>query len=114
MDLDLTYAWEKLFNACRYAVGSGETPQKRLAAVVADDLIVLRRENLPSDEAWSRVQKIRSAASCKPARGGEGTIEATTSQMTDDEAGEWLREILSLFSDVAESYGRQQAAMSIR
>ena len=114
MELDLTYGWEKLFNACHYAAGSRETPQKRLAAIVADDILVLRRENLPSDEAWSRVQKVRHAATCKPARGSEGTIEATTSQMTDDEASEWLREIMSLFSEVAEEYGRQRALMSVR
>jgi hypothetical protein len=110
--MELNYGWEKLFSACHYAVGSSETPQKRLAAVVADNIMYLRRENLPSDEAWSRVQKIMHATTCKQAHGSEGTIAATTCQMTDDEAGKWLSEIMSLFADLAEEYGRRQAALS--
>ena len=93
------------FPSCHYAVGSDETPQKRLAAVVSNDLIHLRRENLPNDESWERVRKIMQATTCKPAKGDEGAIEATTSQMTAEKAAEWLREVMSLFSEVAEESG---------
>ena len=102
----LNYGWEKLFSACHYAVGSSETLQERLAAAVSSDLIHLRREDVPSDEVWERLEKLMRAATSKPAKGDEGTIEATTSQMSDDDASKWLREMMSLFSDVAEEYGR--------
>lgn len=107
--MELIYGAEKLFSACHYAVGSDETSQKRLVAVVSNDLIHLRRENLPNDESWERVRKIMQATTCKPAKGDEGTIEATTSQMTAEKAAEWLREVMSLFSEVAEEYGRRDS-----
>jgi hypothetical protein len=106
----LNYGWEKLFSACHYAVGSNETPQKRLAASISYNLIQLKREDLQDDETWERLKELMDAATCKPAKGDEGTIEATTAQMTDDEAAKWLREMMSIFSDVAEEYGRATAS----
>jgi hypothetical protein len=108
----LNYGWEKLFSACHYAVGSSATVQARLAAVVSSDLHLLRRDDLPSDETWGRVRKIMDATTCKPARGSEGTIAATTSQMSDDEASKLLSEIMSIFTEVAEEYGRLQSIRS--
>jgi hypothetical protein len=106
--MQLLYGWEKLSDVCQHLDGSGETLQKRLAAVVSSDLLVLRRENLPNDEVWRRVRELIRATTCKHAKGCDSTIEATTSQMTDDEAGKWLSEIRSLFSEVAEQYRRFQ------
>ncbi len=108
----LNYGFEKLFSACHNAIGSTETPQKRLASAVSYNLTYLERENLPSDEAWECLQDLIEASTCKPAKGDEGTIEATTSQMSDDEASEWLRKMLNIFSDVAEEYGRQYGSNS--
>jgi hypothetical protein len=104
----LNYGWEKFFSACHYAIGSCEPVQMRLASSISSNIHLLRRDDLPSDEAWERVQKLMAACTCKPAKGGEGTIAATTSQMSDDEAASWLREMISIFSDVAEEYGRSQ------
>jgi len=112
--MSLNYGWEKLFSGCQYAVGSDAALQQRLAAVVSDDIMYLRRENLPSDEAWERVKKLMQATTRTPAKGDEGTITATTSQMTTDEAAKWLREIMSLFSEVAEAYGNQSRAATTR
>jgi hypothetical protein len=109
--MELTYGSERLFSACEYAIGSTETPQKRLAAIVSSDIMYLRREHLPSDEAWARIKKIVQATTCKPAKGDEGLIAATTSQMTTDEAAEWLREIMAVHNEVAEAYGQQQVAL---
>lgn len=106
--MGLNYGWEKLFLACDFAVGSTDTPQKRLQNIACFDIINLRREDLPSHDSWERLQKVRRACTSKPANGDEGTIAATTSQMSDDEATKWLKEILSLFNEVAEEYGRQR------
>ena len=107
--MSLTYGWEKLYSACYDSVGSAESPQKRLAGAVAYGIIHLRRENLPTDETWERVAKLIQATTCKPAKGDEGTITATTSQMTDEEAGKWLREIMSILIEVAEAHGSRVA-----
>lgn len=104
----LNYGWEQLFMACSSAIGSEATPQKRLATAVTFRIHVLTRDDLPSDEAWERVEKLMNATTCKPAMGDEGTIEATTSQMTNEEAAKWLQEIVSLFGEVAEESGRQE------
>jgi len=107
--MSLAYGWEKLFSACHYAVGSNQTPQRRLAAVMSIYVLNLEHKDLPNLEAWERFRKLKRATSCKPPKGDEGTIAATTAQMTDEEAGKWLSEIMSLFSEVAEKYGRLRA-----
>ena len=56
MNHHLCYGWEKLFSACDYAVGSAETPQERLAGAVSGGVHLLKRENLPNDEAWKKVE----------------------------------------------------------
>src|ERR1700676_791451 len=106
--MELLYGWEKLSDACKRGDSGDETPQKRLPAAVSRDLLVLRRENLPNDEVWRRIRELLRATTCMHVEGCDGTIEATTSQMTDDEAGKWLSEIRFLFSEVAEQYGRLQ------
>jgi hypothetical protein len=109
----INYGFEKLFSACHDAIGTTGTPQERLASAVSYNLSHLERENLPSDEAWENLQELITAATCKPAKGDEGTIAATTSQMSDDEASEWLRKMLNIFSDVAEEYGRLEGAEEV-
>jgi len=93
-----------------YAIGSDDSVQERLAGVVADSVNHLTRDDFPNEELWIRVQKLINATTCKPARGDEGTIVATTSQMTSEEASKWLREVLSLFSEVAEASGAWNSA----
>jgi hypothetical protein len=67
----LNYGWEKFFSACHYAIGSCEPVQMRLASSISSNIHLLRRDDLPSDEAWERVQKLMAACTCKPAKGGE-------------------------------------------
>ena len=109
----LIYGFEKLSAACHNAIGSTDTPQKRLASAVSDNLNYLERENLSSDEAWENLQELIKAATHRPAKGDEGTIAATTSQMSDQEASEWLGKMLDIFSDVAEEYGRLEGAEEV-
>jgi hypothetical protein len=56
-------------------------------------------------KSWKRFEKLLSETTCLPAKGNEGTIQATTSQMTDDEAGRCLREAFEFFSKIREAYG---------
>jgi hypothetical protein len=43
-----------------------------------------------------------------PARGNESRLAATTSQMEESEAKQWLQEALALFSDIAQAYGQER------
>lgn len=103
------YGWEKFFVALRYAIASTAPPQERLESVVSG-VCHLDRDSFPDDETWKRFEKLIEGTTKLPARiEGEGTIRATTAQMTDDEAGEWLHEAIGIFSDIAEAYGRERA-----
>lgn len=106
----LNYAWEKLYSACSGAVGSSETPQQRLASAVSAGLIHLKSDDFPNSELWERLKKLVDSSSSEPALGDEGTIAATTSKMSDEDASNWLREMFSIFCDVAEESGRLEGA----
>jgi hypothetical protein len=102
--MGLDYGWEKFFSSLHYAVGSAAPPQELLEGVVSG-VCHLRRDSFPDDETWKRFEKLLNETTCLPGKGHEGTIQATTSQMTDDEAGRCLREAFEIFSKIAEAYG---------
>jgi hypothetical protein len=106
--MGVDYGWEKFFSSIHYAVASTERLQQRLQEVVSG-IDGLRRDNFPSDETYARFEKLMTATKVLPARGNEGRLAATTSQMEESEAKQWLREALGLFSDVAQAYGKEQA-----
>jgi hypothetical protein len=106
--LSVDYGWEKFFSSLRYAVASPASLQHRLEGIVSG-VYILERDNFPDDETWKRFEKLMKEATKLPARTeGEGTIRATTSQMTDDEAGHWLQEAFEIFSEIAQAYGKER------
>jgi hypothetical protein len=107
--MGVDYGWEKLYSAVHFAVASEERLQERLASC----LVVIQhlgRESFPDDQTWEKFSSLLEASTNRPARyEGEGTIKATTSQMTDEEASRYLREICDLFSHVALAYGKESS-----
>ena len=107
--MGVDYGWKKLYSAVHYAVASEEQLQKRLTSC----LVVIHhlgRESFPDDQTWAQFSSLLEASTNQPARyEGEGAIHATTSQMTDEEAGRYLREICSLFSAVTMAYGKDSS-----
>ena len=106
--MGVDYGWEKFFSSIHYAVTSTELLQKRLQVVVKE-IDGLRRDSFPSDKTYERFEKLMTATKMLPARGNEGRLAATISQMEESEAKQWLQEALGLFSDVAQAYGKEQA-----
>jgi hypothetical protein len=106
--MGVDYGWEKFFSSIHYAVTSTERLQQRLQVVVSG-IDGLRRDSFPSDETYERFEKLMTATKMLPARGNEGRLAATTSQMEESEAKQWLQEALGLFSDVAQAYGKERA-----
>jgi len=102
--MGLDYGWEKFFTSLHYAVGSAAPPQKLLEGVVSG-VYDLRRDSFPDDETWKRFEKLLNETTYLSATGNEGAIRATTSQMTDDEAGRCLREAFEIFSKITEACG---------
>src|SRR4249919_602854 len=89
--MGVDYGWEKFFSSIHYAVTSTERLQQRLQVVVNEN-DGLRRDNFPSDETYERFEKLMTATKMLPARGNEGRLVATTSQMEESEAKQWLQE----------------------
>ena len=101
--MSLGYAWEKMFNAVYGAASSEEPLQQRLATAYMYHVMYVHKADVPA-EIWERVDALGKAVNSKPAVGSEGTIAATTSQMSTEEASKWLEEIVSIFNSVAEEY----------
>jgi len=99
----ISYAWEKFFSAVDYAASSCASVQERLASAYIFNIIHVRSEDVPA-ELWKRIEKLTAAVTKVPARGDEGTVQATTSQMSSDDASKWLSEIVSIFNDIVQEY----------
>ena len=106
--MGVDYGWEKFFSSIHYAVTSTERLQQRLQGVVSE-IDGLRRDNFPSDKTYARFEKLMTATKMLPARGNDGRLVATTSQMEESEAKQWLQEAVAIFSDVAQAYGKERA-----
>ncbi len=110
----LNYGWEKFFSAVYSSIGSELTPQERLANSYVFDIIHVRREDVPSEEIWERIQKLTRAVTNKPAKQSEGSVKATTSEMSSEEAAKWLQEIVSIFNEIAEAYGAAYSSTPVK
>lgn len=99
----INYAWENLFKAILYSMRSTESLQERLLGCHAIFHVLSQKGHLPPD-LQKRFDVMIDAWTKLPDDTGRGTVCATTSKMTDDEARMWLEEILSLFDDVVVLY----------
>jgi hypothetical protein len=111
--LTLSYGWEKLFTAVYTAISSDEPPQKRLANAYIYHLIHIHEENVPP-EVWKQLTALTAAVTSTPPVGTEGSVVASTSKMSDEEARKWLEKIASMFSDVAQAYGVEMSEIEKR
>ena len=103
----LNYAWEKFHIAMGSLATDTRSLQERLAAAYAFNIMMLDEKDV-TPEILERLEKLGQKLTSKGAVGDEGTIEATTSQMTDMEARELILEIVSLHDDVCEEYYKAQ------
>jgi hypothetical protein len=105
--MGVDYAWEKYFSALRYAVGSTAPLQERLAYVISE-VHHLQSDSFPNAEIWVKFEELIWKTTHRSEENvGEGTIQATTSQMTDADAAEYLRKAFDIFSEFAELYGKK-------
>lgn len=104
--MGIEYAFEKLSVACSYAMTSEASLQDRLNGAAIDGFLRLENADLPS-ELQERFNLLKRALTSKPAKGDEGTVVATTSQMKSSEAAKWLEEIFALYTEIAQEYDRR-------
>jgi hypothetical protein len=105
--MGISHGWEVFYRAVGSAVTSNESLQERLGSVIML-LGLLQRESFTSDEMWERFRSLKEETTKCPATfRGEGTIHATTSQMSDEEARRLLNESFEIFNELAEAKGRE-------
>jgi hypothetical protein len=102
----LNYGCEKFGSSIESALTNTDPLQNRLAAVMLG-VNHLQRDDFPDNATWERFRKLLTGTTMLPAKGDEGTIQATTSQMTDDEARQWLHEAFYIYTCIEEAYGRE-------
>jgi hypothetical protein len=101
------YGLQKFYLAVEGAASSEKTLQERVADAFLYNLILIEAVNVPA-EVWDRLQKMKAEVTKIPAKGSEGTIVATTSQMSTEEARKCLREIVSMYDETHQAYLEQE------
>ncbi len=104
--MSLNYTWEKLFVAVLSMAKSDSSLQDRLVGAYLS-FHTLRDEDFPEGELRESFQEITHALTWRPARGDEGTVRATTHLMGDQEAGELVEKIVSLYDEVTRLHGAE-------
>jgi hypothetical protein len=82
-------------------VADTDSLQNRLCRVYVSHLIKLHEENF-TPELWVRFERLKKAVTIYPAKLDEGAVKTSTSKMTNNEARQWIREILSIFVKIIE------------
>lgn len=101
IQLPTDYSWQKFSEALRCAVSSTAPLQERLADL-AWEVANLRREDFPDPDTWSLFEGFMTATAGRTTKINRKAIVATTSQMSDEEAGKWLQEAIKIFSNLSE------------
>ena len=91
------YVWQKLHEAT-YSLVSRGLLQNRLQHAYSE-LSLLKQHELP-EEIQNDFKSVLISLTKKEAIGEEGTVRATLNQMTEDEAEDLSRKILSMYDNV--------------
>ena len=103
--MGIDYAAEKFSAAMRCAIASTKSLQERLESVTLG-VFHLERNDFEDDETWKRFEAfLDETTKCEP-QGKEGSLRATTSQMSNEDAAKLLQEALDLYSDVSEQHAQ--------
>ena|SRR5687767_2232117 len=103
--MSLRYVDEKLFVAVLGMARSQDSLQDRLMGAWLN-FHTLQDRDLPEGDLRDQFQEITHALTWREAKGDEGTVRATTSQMSDQEASGFIEKIVSLYAEVAEQAAR--------
>ncbi len=99
--MGIEYADEKFSTAIRSMALGGGTLQERLVDAYLS-FHTLRKEDFPEEKLWNSFQDIHERLTCIDATGDEGTVAATTRQMSFEEA----HEVGSKIADLADTISR--------
>lgn len=105
---DLMYVYQKLGAAILRMMQSAESLQERLAAACTFELFPASLGNASLQlDLREQLEKIIAEVTKVPETAGEGKINATTQQMSDDEARAIIEKIFMLYDDVREAWAKE-------
>jgi hypothetical protein len=106
--MGVDHAWEKFHSAIRFALVSSGSPQERLSCLISG-IWDLQRDSFPDEHVWDDFRKLINGAARKGiSPQTEARIQSTDSQMSDEQAREYLKEAFEIFSDIAKAFGRTE------
>ena len=109
--MSLSYVSEKLSTAVNALATSAAPIQTRLeyAAMSCHTLANMHERSFPTDELRDRWVAWWASITSKPARDNqEGTIRATLSQMSDQEASDVAEELFNIYAGVERHSNRDE------
>lgn len=93
-----SYGWEKLYNAVRILIGSGDLKQRLLGAFIEAHTLA-NGEHLP-DKLQKEFDDLYKKMTSAHAVGDEGAIQATINSLGPMELQQSAEKILSLYDNV--------------
>ncbi len=97
------YTWEKLMVAVHGMASSPRSMQQRIADAYTGSLMRLKADDFPDDLRWTFEEISKKLTSGTPT-GDEGTVQASVSSMSEEEASEIAREIVNLYDQISARY----------
>ena len=105
-------ASEKLYTALHDVIGTTGSPQRRLAGAYSSGVYLLQHEIVPDEEIQQRLRRLNGALTANKTDDVNGSIQASASAMSDEDATKWLQEMLSLLVEISERYALEVKAAS--
>ena len=105
--MSLGYAWQKFFAAVQTLADGTGSLQDRLKDAFGGALIHLQPQDLPKEHR-NEFADLRARIT-KETSLGDGTIAATTSVMSDEDAMQIADQIVSMYDSIAQALGKEDA-----
>ena len=100
--MSANYTQQKLWQAVQALIGPGHIQERLNSAAVLLVLLDPRMAFAGDSDAQTRFARLIERLTSAPPSGDEGTIEATTRTLSDDEGGRLAEDIFRLFCRATE------------
>ena len=94
----MSYTWEKFHQAIHSLAGSG-SQRERLVNAYVFNITHVKVEEVPK-EIQEEFQKFTKDMTCIPAKGSEGSVQATVNKMTEIEVIQMIERIISMHDTI--------------
>ncbi|MEA5617900.1 hypothetical protein VB711_08620 [Cronbergia sp. UHCC 0137] len=107
--MSLNYTREKLYSAVEILASSNESIQDRLHSAYINALIRLHEPNDFPEELREEFNEINKRLTEIQATSNEGSVQATTTKMSEEEAGNVAEKIVTLYDQIARKLGAMES-----